>query len=61
MLARLQAGEAIDRLVAACCADADAVVRSAWSRAIPADAPLHDERQLACGGHAQAEALHHAG
>lgn len=49
---RFQAGEAIDRLVAGCCADADAVVLSAWGHCLPAEAPL---QLLATGGYGRAE------
>ncbi len=49
---RFESGEAPDRLVSLCCEGTDTVVRSAWSRCLPADAPLH---LLATGGYGRAE------
>src|SRR5688500_823716 len=50
--ARFEAGEAIDRLIALCCEGTDTIVRDAWARSLPADAPLH---LLATGGYGRAE------
>nr|WP_174754945.1 [protein-PII] uridylyltransferase [Arenimonas daejeonensis] len=49
---RFEAGEAIDRLVSLCNEASDTVVTSAWSRCLPADAPL---QLLATGGYGRAE------
>ncbi len=49
---RFGAGEEIDRLVSLCCQASDAVVVSAWSRCLPANAPL---QLIATGGYGRAE------
>src|SRR5687768_2011710 len=49
---RYEAGEDVERLIAACCAATDAVVRDAWARTLPAGAPLD---LLATGGYGRAE------
>ncbi|MFY2765257.1 [protein-PII] uridylyltransferase [Arenimonas sp. MALMAid1274] len=49
---RFEAGEAIDRLVSLCTEASDAVVLSAWTRCLPAQAALH---LLATGGYGRAE------
>jgi [protein-PII] uridylyltransferase len=49
---RFEGGEAMGRLVLACCADADALVLSAWRLCLPAEAPL---QLLATGGYGRRE------
>ena len=49
---RFDAGEAVERLIDACRTATDTVVRDAWARGIPADAPL---QLLATGGYGRAE------
>ena len=49
---RFEAGEAMDRLVLACCADADALVLSAWQRCLPEGVAL---QLLATGGYGRRE------
>ena len=49
---RFGGGEDVERLIAAHCSTIDAFVRSAWSRCVPADAPLG---LLATGGYGRRE------
>ena len=49
---RFEAGDEVERLIDACRTATDAVVRDAWARGIPADAPL---QLLATGGYGRAE------
>src|SRR5688572_10844047 len=54
---RFDAGEAPERLIAACCEATDTVVRDAWARCVPAGAPLD---LLATGGYGRAELYPHS-
>ncbi|KFN49817.1 [protein-PII] uridylyltransferase [Arenimonas composti] len=54
---RFAAGDPAERLVAACCAGTDALVRAGWAGSIPADAPLH---LLATGGYGRGELYPHS-